>query len=33
MKPLAKVVTERKANDLLYQPSDWVTLGGFPNRR
>jgi hypothetical protein len=29
----------RIANDLglvgqrLYQPSDWVTLGGFPNRR
>ena len=19
-------------NPLLYQPSDWVTLGGFPNR-
>jgi hypothetical protein len=20
-------------DDQLYQPSDWVTLGGFPNRR
>jgi hypothetical protein len=21
------------AYERLYQPSDWVTLGGFPNRR
>jgi hypothetical protein len=29
----SRLRTERLLKSVLYQPSDWVTLGGFPNRR